>query len=87
MYCNFKAPWCGHCKRLAPEYEKAATTLKGKVVLVKVDATVETQLADQYDIQGYPTLKFFSYDPSQKQSILSSLHLTDWISILICSLQ
>lgn len=48
---------CGHCKSLAPEYEKAAGELS--VPLAKVDATVETELAKRFDIKGYPTLKFW----------------------------
>lgn len=57
---EFYAPWCGHCKSLAPEYESAATKLKDEgsnVVLAKVDATAEQDISE--GVTGFPTLKFY----------------------------
>jgi len=56
---EFYAPWCGHCKSLAPHWAAASAQLKGKVKLGAVDATVHSDLASKYGIKGYPTIKVF----------------------------
>jgi len=59
---KFYAPWCGHCKRMAPEFETAASVLRlndPPVALIKVDCTVETKTCGKFSVNGYPTLKIF----------------------------
>eukprot|EP01055_Gregarina_sp_Pseudo9_P003269 Gregarina_sp_Pseudo_9__3268@NODE_344_length_3099_cov_184_964379_g324_i0_p1_GENE_NODE_344_length_3099_cov_184_964379_g324_i0NODE_344_length_3099_cov_184_964379_g324_i0_p1_ORF_typecomplete_len482_score122_75Thioredoxin/PF00085_20/5_1e30Thioredoxin/PF00085_20/35Thioredoxin/PF00085_20/1_4e24Thioredoxin_6/PF13848_6/2_3e02Thioredoxin_6/PF13848_6/1_7e07Thioredoxin_6/PF13848_6/1_5e16Thioredoxin_6/PF13848_6/5_4Thioredoxin_7/PF13899_6/3_8e08Thioredoxin_7/PF13899_6/4_6e03Thioredoxin_7/PF13899_6/2_1e08ERp29 len=74
---KFYAPWCGHCKDLAPVFAAAADELKTlghEAVLAEVDATKNKDLAKEFNVKGYPTLMLFHkgeavpYGQGRKQS-------------------
>ncbi|KAH6648955.1 protein disulfide-isomerase tigA precursor [Truncatella angustata] len=58
---EFFAPWCGHCKTLAPVYEELAAGFASNknVQIAKVDADAERDLGKRFGVQGFPTLKWF----------------------------
>ena len=56
---EFYAPWCDHCKKLAPEWAKLGTMLKGEVKVAKIDSSKNTKSHEKYKVKGYPSIKFF----------------------------
>ena len=88
---EFYAPWCGHCKALAPLYEEVASAFAkvDSVVIAKIDAT-ENYVDPTYNIRGFPTLLLFPgnnkdapvrYEgdrdfPSISQFVINNVHHT-----------
>ncbi|CAH8554444.1 unnamed protein product [Heterobilharzia americana] len=59
---KFYAPWCGHCKNLAPAFSSAADIISEKtddVTLAKLDCTAHETICSEFKVSGYPTLKIF----------------------------
>jgi len=59
---EFYAPWCGHCKTLAPTWDKLATSLASHPTLhvAKLDATAELSSARRFDVRGFPSILLVS---------------------------
>ena len=53
---DFWAPWCGPCKTMAPEFEKAASKLSGKARLAKLNTEQYQTVATKLGIRGIPML-------------------------------
>ncbi|CAL5987693.1 Protein_disulfide isomerase [Hexamita inflata] len=57
---KFYAPWCGHCKELAPKYEELATLSEQlNVIVAEVDCTEEADICSHENVEGFPTIKLF----------------------------
>jgi len=63
LFVKFFAPWCGHCKKMKPDWDKLAEELadSSKVLIADVDCTADGKpLCDAKGVKGFPTIKYFS---------------------------
>jgi len=58
-FVKFYAPWCGHCKRLAPTWAELAELTEGDVNVAKVDCTAVEETCSRFGVRGFPSLKLF----------------------------
>ncbi|GMY21856.1 probable protein disulfide-isomerase A6 [Fagus crenata] len=82
---EFYAPWCGHCKKLAPEYEKlGASFKKAKSILIgKVDCDTHKSVCSKYGVSGYPTIQWFpkgSLEPKKYEGARTAEALAEFVN-------
>lgn len=60
---KFYAPWCGHCKRLAPVWHRLSSTVQesgNNVNVAKVDCTVHRRVCSRFGVTGYPSIWYIN---------------------------
>jgi len=69
-FVKFFAPWCGHCKKLKPDWDVLGEEFDGtgSVLVADVDCTVHQATCSKFDVSGYPTLKFFAGGDTKGQA-------------------
>lgn len=66
VFVKYFAPWCGHCKKLAPIWETLAAEMRGQVNIAEVDCEAHGALCRTQDVTGYPMLFYYGETGSSK---------------------
>jgi len=85
VFVEFYAPWCGHCKKLAPIWDELAEKVKSNtnLVIAKMDSTANEIDVPGVAVQGFPTLFFFKgSDKANPVKYSGGRELDDLVSYL-----
>ena len=78
---DFSAEWCGPCKMMAPILKEVKLEMGDKASIIKVDVDKSPQAANEYQVQGVPTLILFKNGKSlwRKSGVVPKKELVEVI--------
>lgn len=81
LVVDFWAPWCGPCRMMAPEFNKAAAELAGQVRLVKLNTEEHQAAGAKYGIRGIPTMAAFGggREQARESGAMQAPQIINWI--------
>jgi thioredoxin 2 len=81
LLVDFWAAWCGPCRTMAPEFERAAAALEPTARLVKVNVDEEPGLAERFAVSSIPTimLAFEGRELARIAGARSAAQLAEWV--------
>ena len=82
LLVDFWAPWCGPCKAMAPQFERAAGRLEPGVRLAKINTDEEQTLASNFSIQGIPTLILMKHgrELARQSGLMDAARIEAWVA-------
>jgi thioredoxin 2 len=87
LLVDFWAPWCGPCRAMAPQFEKAASELEPSVRLAKVNTEEEHELAGRFSIRGIPTIVLLrkGREVARQSGLLDAAGIRHWVEQSLAS--
>jgi thioredoxin 2 len=78
---DFWAAWCGPCRAMAPQFEQAASRLKGEAILAKVDSDASPQASSRFGIRSIPTLVLFrdGKEIKRQAGAVQAAQIVSWV--------